>query len=360
MIPGRQLGLTALGGVVVLVALLVATALIGNSPSASLEGNLTGDHTPIPPGTPVAYTLPPGASASRVGQDLHELGVISSARQFETLVKLMGVQDRLRATDYEFTTGMSVTSVIDLLLTTVIVDTVRVTFPEGLRIGEMAEVAELAGFGTAEDFLESAELVPLPAGLFGFIPEGRDRQGFLFPDTYILPVGSTPADLVELMLVTFNLRFDPAIRAAAEAQGLTPYQVVIIASIVEREAVVDEERPIIASVYLNRIREGIKLDADPTVQFAISQDPESLATYGYWKAELTLEDLAYDSPYNTYLYAGFPPGPIANPGLASIEAVAFPAETNYYYFVANGILGDGSHVFAETFEEHLRNVAQYQ
>jgi len=133
--------------------------------------------------------------------------------------------------------------------------------------------------------------------------------------------------------------------------------VVTLASIVEREAVEPSERPIIASVFLNRLRAGIALQADPTVQYAVGQNNPSVAKYGYWKKDLTLDDLQVDSPYNTYVHPGLPPGPIANPGLASINAVVRPASTNYLYFVAKN---DGTHVFAETLEEHLRNVEQYQ
>ncbi|MEX2080114.1 MAG: endolytic transglycosylase MltG, partial [Dehalococcoidia bacterium] len=334
------------------------TAMVGSS-ADSLDGSIL-ERPVATNGEPVEYTLADGASASQVGDELEELGVIRSGRQLELYAGLMGVQDRLRATTYELRTGMSVSSVLLLLTTSVTIETVRVTFPEGIRVEEMAVIAAEAGFGTAEEFISAAETLALPPAMEGLIPEGQGRQGFLFPDTYILPVGSTAADLVLLMFDTFSQRFDNDLRMAAEAHGLTPYQVLTIAAIVEREAVLPEERPVIASVFLNRISEGIKLDADPTVQFAVSQDPASVTANGYWKRELTIEDLALDNPYNTYVYGGFPPGPITNPGLASIEAVIFPAETVFYYFVANGVLGDGSHVFAETFEEHQANVAQYR
>jgi UPF0755 protein len=134
-------------------------------------------------------------------------------------------------------------------------------------------------------------------------------------------------------------------------------QVVALAGIVEREAVVAAERPIIASVFQNRLREGIALQADPTVQYAITEDSASVALYGYWKAELTVDDLAFDSLYNTYVYAGLTPGPIANPGLDAIQSVIRPAQTQFLYFVAKG---DGTHAFAETLDEHLANIERYQ
>jgi UPF0755 protein len=142
-----------------------------------------------------------------------------------------------------------------------------------------------------------------------------------------------------------------------QANGLTLHEAVTLASIVEREAVQPDERPLIAGVFLNRLRLGMPLGADPTVQYALADDPQSVERFGFWKQGLTLEDLEVESPYNTYVNGGLPPGPIANPGLDSLEAVAYPAETSYLYFVARE---DGSHVFAETLEEHLRNVEQYQ
>jgi UPF0755 protein len=135
--------------------------------------------------------------------------------------------------------------------------------------------------------------------------------------------------------------------------------VLTLAAIVEREAVLPEERPLIAGVFFNRLRAGDLIGADPTVQFAASLDPESVALYGYWKKALTILDLENPSPYNTRLFAGMPPGPITNPSLASIEAVAYPEDTDYYYFVANAVAADGSHKFAVTEAEHIRNIAEY-
>jgi UPF0755 protein len=144
---------------------------------------------------------------------------------------------------------------------------------------------------------------------------------------------------------------------AADLPLKSPDQALTLASIVEREAQTPSERPIIASVFLNRLKVGISLQADPTVQYAVAKNAESVSQYTYWKNDLTVDDLKIDSPYNTYVNAGLPPGPIANPGLASIQAVVRPARTNYLFFEAKG---DGTHVFAETLEEHLRNVEKYR
>jgi UPF0755 protein len=238
------------------------------------------------------------------------------------------------------------------------VPTVRLTFPEGIRFEEMADIVANSGLATKAQFLDAVAKATLPPEL-GTLPAGQNLQGYLFPDTYIVPVGTTAEDLVALMLKTFTRRFTPELRAAAQAHGLTIHQAVTLASIVEREAVKDEERPLIAGVFYNRIAANDLIGADPTVQFAVAQDAANVRLYGYWKKELTAADLAIDSPYNTRKYPGIPPGPITNPGLASLEAVANPTQTDYYYFVANSIKGDGSHVFAVTAEEHQKNQALY-
>jgi UPF0755 protein len=195
-----------------------------------------------------------------------------------------------------------------------------------------------------------------PDEIAATLPEGANLQGYLFPDTYILPVGATADELVLLMLETFLARFTPELREQAASHGLNMHQAVTLAAIVEREAAVPEERPVIAGVFYNRLEAADLLQTDPTVQYSVAElDPLSVQTYGWWKQELTVEDLAIDSPYNTYKYPGLPPGPITNPGLAPLEAVANPAETDYYYFVADAKTGDGSHLFAVTLEEHEAN-----
>jgi len=181
----------------------------------------------------------------------------------------------------------------------------------------------------------------------------RTLEGFLFPDTYQFPVNITTTSVIDVMLQNFDRRVTIEMRQQALDNGLDLFQALTLASIVEREAVVPEERPIIASVYLNRLRLGMYLEADPTVQYAKGYDSES----GRWWPSLSLEELReVESPFNTFTHPGLPPGPICSPGLASIEAVLNPAQTDYLFFHATG---DGSHAFAETFEEHLENQSRY-
>ncbi|MEE9286378.1 MAG: endolytic transglycosylase MltG, partial [Dehalococcoidia bacterium] len=184
-------------------------------------------------------------------------------------------------------------------------------------------------------------------------------EGYLLPATYFYRRSDKAEDVIQQMREAMNKSFTEELRSEALNQGLTMHGVLTLASIIEREAKVPEERPIMAQVFLKRLRLGIPLEADPTVQYALANDPESVAEFGYWKAELTVEDLEIDSPYNTYRLFGQPVGPIAAPRLDSIRAVIEPAGTNYLYFVATGD-EDGSHAFAETLEEHEQNIQEYR
>ncbi|MGI8925697.1 MAG: endolytic transglycosylase MltG [Tepidiformaceae bacterium] len=341
------------------VALLVASYCIAGTPAAVLDGRIVALQPPPATGAPVAYTLAEGRSAGEIGADLERKGVIRSGRQFQVLVSLMGLQQRLSAGDYVLNSGSSALSVIDAITVRASGPVLRVTFPEGIRLEEMATIAEKSGFGTANDFLEAVAGASLPADFAASLPLGASLQGYLFPDTYFLPVGSDAVDLVAEMIKTLDSRFAPPLKAAVRARGLTLHQALTLASIVEREAAIAAERPIMAGVFYNRLDEGDLLGADPTVQFAVALDPASVARFGYWKKELTIDDLQHASPYNTRRFAGLPPGPITNPGLASIEAAARPTETKFYYFVANAKAADGSHVFAETEAGHLRNQAEF-
>ncbi len=231
------------------------------------------------------------------------------------------------------------------------VQQVVLTVLEGWRLEEIAQALPTQGIGFgAREFLQAARYKPEGYAFLADAPQSAGLEGFLFPDTYHLDDDTTAQDLVRLMLENFDRRVDGQMRAGFEAQGLNLFQAVTLASIIEREAVVDEERGLIASVFLNRLRAGMKLEADPTVQYALGQQPDG----SWWKSPLTADDLALDSLYNTYRYPGLPPGPIANPGLESLRAVAFPEQTEYLYFRA-ACDGSGLHTFARTFEEHLQN-----
>ena len=310
---------------------------------------------------PIYLVVESGDAAADIGTRLEAAEIIDSSASFERLAKIIGAESRLVAGEYEFLEG---TSVLDALtrvrdgLTAARIVTLR----EGLRIEEIAEVLEERGVVTANDFLAAANAISatgssVDADLLASRPTSSTLEGYLYPATYSFSRSIDATQLVLMLIEALSTRLTPELRAEAQAHGLTVHQVLTLASIVEREAVLPEERALIASVYLNRIAQAMPLQADPTVQYALTQRPGSVQEFGYWKRSLTLDDLQFASTYNTYVQGGLPPGPIANPGIESVLAVIRPAQTNFLFFVATG---EGGHVFAETFEEHLRNVGQYQ
>jgi UPF0755 protein len=222
-----------------------------------------------------------------------------------------------------------------------------VTFPEGLTILEMSKIFEAHGLGTAESFVAATGNTSLIRALD---PTARDLEGYLFPETYALPRRTAATKLVALMVERFEKVFTPDLQQAAAAHGLTIRQAVTLASIVEKETAKPDERPLVAAVYSNRLRIGMALQCDPTVIYA-------LAKAGRYDGNIHKADLSYDSPYNTYRYPGLPPGPIASPGKASLEAAVHPADASFLYFVSRN---DGSHEFARTLDEHNHNVQKFQ
>jgi UPF0755 protein len=204
---------------------------------------------------------------------------------------------------------------------------------------------------TPDEFLAAARSAPPD---LDFLPASVSTEGFLYPDIYILPRRITAEQLVGEFIRNFSLHLSIDLREGFNRRGLDVYQAVTLASIVQREAVIADERAHIASVFLNRLNAGMKLDTDPTVQYALGYNTTQNT---WWTNPLSAADLQFNSPYNTYLYAGLPPGPIANPSLSALRAVAFPAETPYYFFRAR-CDGSGLHDFAVTFEEHLQNGCQ--
>ncbi|HXK34009.1 MAG TPA: endolytic transglycosylase MltG [Dehalococcoidia bacterium] len=347
--------LAAAGTLALAIALAALVAwFIYQAPDNVLDGD--GVH-PLPAlaqgDEPVLVTVDEGQSAESIGQELADAGVIRSGRLFEVLVGLRGVSGALEAGEYEFRQGMATLTVVERIASGRTASN-RVVIPEGRRAEEVARILADAGVVTADAFMAALAKSQYRQAFLSQVP-GDSLEGFLFPAAYEFSRQTSPQEAVDTLLRGFDENVASTLQV--EGQPLSLYEVVTLASIVEREAVVPEERPIIASVFLNRLQAGIPLQADPTVQYAIAADPANVEQFGYWKQGLTLEDLQFDSPYNTYVYPGLPPGPICNPGLSSIEAVVRPASTAFLYFVARD---DGTHVFAETLEEHLANVERYQ
>ncbi len=354
MTADRALGAAA--SVLVLVLAAGVGWFVYQTPGAVFGDDAPREIAPLSSGgEPVLITVESGASAKKIGGTLAARGVIRSGRLFEVLVGLTGVQNSLEAGDYEFDRGIPAIEALHRIAEGRTASR-RVVFPEGARSEEMGEILEQQGIVTKEAFLDAAAAGGYSEPFLSRITTGK-LEGFLFPAGYEFNREADAGQVVATMLRAFQENVADDLQL--EGQDLSLAEVVTLAAIVEREAVVAEERPLIAGVFLNRLRIGLPLQADPTVQYAITLGPGSVEQFGYWKKELTLDDLKYDSPYNTYVYAGLPPGPIANPGLDSIRAVVRPTETEFLFFVAKGD-GTGEHAFAETLEEHLQNVARYQ
>ena len=295
-----------------------------------------------------------GDSADEIGDKLEEAGVIQSGRLFQVLTSLMGVGDNLAPGEYEFESGETALTAVRRISQGITAALV-VTIPEGLRSEEIGELLERRGIISAEDF-RNALRGQYTASFLETLQPYPGLEGFLFPATYGFSRNALPHQRVQQLVNAFDERYrEHILPLLPQAEGRSLYEIVTLASIIEREARVPEERPLIASVFVNRLELGLPLQADPTVQYALGGDPANVRQFGYWKRELSLTDLEVDSPYNTYRNPGLPPGPIANPGLDSLLAAADPADTNYLFFVARP---DGSHVFAETLEEHRQNVCQ--
>jgi UPF0755 protein len=294
----------------------------------------------------VFVDVPQGAGVITIANRLHAAGVIAHPLLFRAAAQTSGKERLLQAGEYRFAEAATPHQVVDRIARGDVY-TRAVTFREGLTIWETADVFEAAGFGSRDDFLREAQD---PSRIQALDPDARSLEGYLFPDTYQLPRSVGAAGVVDAMVAGFLRAFDEDLRAAARERGMSLREVVTIASLVEKETAHPPERPIVSAVYQNRLKIGMGLQCDPTIIYA-------LRLAGRWNGNLTRENMRIDSPYNTYRYAGLPPGPIASSGRASLEAAVRPSNDKYLYFVSRN---DGTHVFASTLAEHNRNVHQWQ
>lgn len=294
------------------------------------------------------FKVNPGEGAAAVAVRLEREGFIGDAEAFTAYLVYAGLDRGIQAGEFTLSPALAPVQIAQKLQDATPTQIKFVVLP-GWRLEEVAAALPTSGFNITPDaFLREARR---PARRFDFLPDGATAEGFLLPGAYTLPRGLDARGLLETLMNNFALALSPEMRAAFERQGLSVYQAVVLASIVQREAMQAEEQPIIASVFLNRLAAGMRLETDPTVQYAIGLNP---ATGSWWKSPLALVDLQIDSPYNTYKINGLPPGPIASPALSALQAVAYPAQTPYYFFRAR-CDGSGLHLFAETFEGHLQN-----
>jgi UPF0755 protein len=302
-------------------------------------------------GSERSFQISQGESVSLVCLRLEQEGFIKDAELFRTYLVYSGLDRYLQAGQYKLSSQMSPVQIAAELLDAT-PNEGTVTILPGWRIEEIA--VNVAGSGlkiTAEDFINAAYA---PSGYYlSFLPveEINSLEGFLFPGSYTLPREANLDVLIPAVLTEFTQNIGTNLLDGFNRQGLTLYEAVTLASIIEKEAVVDDEKPLIASVFFNRLAAGMRLETDPTVQYGLGYQ-EDVQTW--WKSPLTQADLKVVSPYNTYTMFGLPPTPICNPDMGSLSAVAFPAETPYFYFRA-ACDGSGRHNFAITFEEHLNN-----
>jgi UPF0755 protein len=288
----------------------------------------------------------PGTGAARILAQLEHEGVLFDARLTRAYLVWVLKDPPLQAGEYRFAGPTTFQEVLRKLIKGDVISR-SVTVVEGLSLAEIADQLARSGAGNRDVFL--AEMRK-PALIADLDPAARDLEGYLFPDTYRFHIGAPESEIVATLVKMFRARFEHHVRPLLAGSTFSVHEVVTLASIVEKEARASGERPVIAGVYRNRLDRRMGLDADPTVIFALRQ-------LGRYDGNIHHDDLHVDSPYNTYRYAGLPPGPICSPGLPSLEAAARPAAVPYLYFVSRN---DGTHVFASSLEEHNRNVEIWQ
>ncbi|MFZ0394703.1 MAG: endolytic transglycosylase MltG [Terracidiphilus sp.] len=298
--------------------------------------------TPFGPLQETFVEILPGSSTARIGRQLEEAGVVRSRYAFDAMRWL--IHGTLKAGDYRFDHPAPASEVYDRIRRGDVF-TIAVTVPEGANMFDIAARLEQAGFGPAAEFVNAARQ---ESGLVADLdPRAKTLEGYLFPDTYRIGPKEPMPRIAAMMVKQF--------RTAAAQIGLTHdvHAVVTLASLVERETAVDPERPIVASVFENRMAKKMPLMTDPSVIYG-------LELTGAWRGTIYESDLKRNTPYNTYVHLGLPPGPISNPGIKSLEAAMNPAQTKYLYFVAAGENPQGKSLFATTIEEHNKNVAGYR
>ena len=303
----------------------------------------------VPAGESVHIEIPAGAGTAEIATLLAEAGVIDNATLFRLRAQLDGIDGDLRSGTYDLTTGMDYDAVIAALMVGEQKEYVTVTIPEGFTVKQTAaRIEETTGIPAADFTALALGQANLFAAEHPYLADvyGNSLEGYLFPKTYSVEVSATAADVIEIMLDQFDTEMASVDLTAAADRGYSLAQVIAMASIIEREAQLDEERPLVASVIYNRLAIDMRLEMCSTVQYLLAEPKDGL----------TNDDLKIESPYNTYQNAGLPPGPIASPGLASIQAAANPADTKYLYFVLTG--DDGSHTFTESYDDFLNAKAQ--
>ncbi len=294
------------------------------------------------------FSISLGESVSSVALRLQQAGMILDSQALLDYLIYTGLDLTIQSGEYVLSPALSIIDIARELQDATPADITFVILP-GWRMEEITASLPTSGLEfTPEAFIHAAQT---PPAVLDFVPSSSSMEGFFFPAAYVLPRSTTPDQLLDAVARNFALHITDDLKTGFANQELSVYQAVILASIVERESIHDEEMTLIASVFLNRLNIGMTLGSDPTVQYALGFDSVQNT---WWKNPLSLADLKVDSPYNTYIYADLPPAPISNPSLDALQAVAFPEVSTYYYFQAK-CDNSGYHTFAVTFEEHLAN-----
>lgn len=291
----------------------------------------------------ITVEIPRGSSTSEIARILKEENLIKSDLAFKILNKLLQTDGKIKAGTYSLNGSMTAEDIIDTLVNgQVITDSIKFTIPEGFEFRQIADRLEEKGLINKERFIEVANHGDFSYKFLEDIEKGDSRlEGFLFPDTYEVDKNVTEEELIKKMLDRFDEIFIEDYYKKASQMDMSINEIVTLASIIEREAKLDEERPLVSSVFHNRMEKSMLIQSCATVQYIL----------GERKPNLTYDDLAIDSPYNTYKYNGLPPKPIASPGKSSIVAALYPEESDYLFFVLDE---NGKHIFTETYQEHLK------
>lgn len=344
----------------------VASPNLSQTQRLYLEYYLSGraDELAQPAGVglePQPFTISSGEGAAAIADNLNAAGLLTNTELFLNYLTYYGLDGGLVTGDYTLDPQQTIPELAKALGAGG-ARALELSFLPGWRGEEMANYLRVVSPAQIDDetFLNIIRTRQgIDTGAYSFlssIPDDATLEGYLFPGAYPVESGTDSATLVRLMLDNFDRQVGPALRQGFGAQGLSLREALILASIIEKEATLAEEKPLMAAVFLNRLRAGMPLQADPTVQYAVGYNE---AADTWWKSPLDAADLAVDSPYNTYKVGGLPPGPISNPGLSSLQAIANPAPVDYLFFVLDcAATTPGQHAFSVTYEEHVANVAR--
>lgn len=347
LLPGGRRPRRWLSRILIVGAFFVCIALVYAVVDKGVHwvrGRSTTSTTQAAQGPTLKVTISPGMTATQVGNLLEEQGVIETSAGFVDLVKARGSESKLRPGIYQFTLGQELLKVVDMLERGKGSVSFKLTIPEGLAASQVAtlltEEGSIKGGSYLELSIQSAKFVVPKVG--GVAPKLKTLEGLLFPSTYYLLDGDGATELIGAQLAAFEAKTTSLPWNKATALGLTPYEIVIVASLIEKEASIASERAMVAAVIYNRLKKDMTLGVDATVRYAVDK----------WTGPLTTEDLGVDSPYNTRTVKGLPPTPIASPGVAALRAALEPAEVDYLYYVLRDT--DGHHFFTASYEEFLQ------